>query len=68
MQNPNYILYFMHFIFKEVPDFISKSLVLCSIHLTVDSFINKAQYDAGFSERLELKDDVGTDSNAAAQM
>ncbi len=48
----------MKFIFNEVPDSISKNLVLCSFHFSADLFTNKAQFDAGFSERLKLKDDA----------
>uniref|UniRef100_A0A671LYR6 THAP-type domain-containing protein n=1 Tax=Sinocyclocheilus anshuiensis TaxID=1608454 RepID=A0A671LYR6_9TELE len=48
----------MNFIFNEVPDHVSKNLVLCSLHFTADSFTNKAQFDAEFSERLKLKDDA----------
>ncbi len=48
----------MHFIFNEVPNRISKNLVLCSLHFTADSFSNKKQFDAEFSERLKLKDDA----------
>ncbi len=44
-----------NFIFNEVPDRASKNSVLCSLYFTVDSF-TKAQFDAGFSERLKLKD------------
>ncbi len=46
----------MNFIFNEDPDRISKNLVLCSLHFTVDLFTNKAQFDVRFSERLKLKD------------
>ncbi len=48
----------MNFIFNEDPDRISKKSVFCSLHFTVDSFTNKAQFDVGFSKRLKLKDDV----------
>ncbi len=48
----------MIFIFIEVPDRASKNLVLCSVHFNVDSFINKAQFDVGLSERLRLKDNA----------
>ncbi len=34
------------------------NLALCSLNLTADSITNKAQFDAGFSERLKLKDDA----------
>ncbi len=45
-------------IFNEDPDRVSKNLVLCSLHFTVDFFINKVQFNVGFSERLKLKDDA----------
>ncbi len=54
----------MNFIFNEDPDGFT-NLVLCSFHFTVDSFTNKAQFDAGFSERLKLKDDTVTTRGAA---
>ncbi len=47
-----------NFISNEDPDLVSKNSVLCSFHFTVDSFTNKAQFDAGFSEKLKLKDDA----------
>ncbi len=43
----------MNFIFNEDPDRVSKNLVLCSLNFT-----NKAQFDTGFSKRLNLKDDA----------
>ncbi len=63
----------MNFIFNEDPDCISKNSVICSLHFTSDSFTNKAQFDAGFSERLKLKDDavpsiLEPDSNVATQV
>ncbi len=48
----------INFVFYEFPDRISKNLVLCSLNLTVDLFTNKVQFDAGFLERLKLKDDA----------
>ncbi len=45
----------MSFIFNEVPDRVSKNLVLFSLYFSADSFTNKAQFDAGFSERLKRK-------------
>ncbi len=48
----------MNFIFNEVLDHFSKNSVLCLLHFITDSFINKAQFDTGFSERLKLKDDA----------
>uniref|UniRef100_A0A673LBJ8 THAP-type domain-containing protein n=1 Tax=Sinocyclocheilus rhinocerous TaxID=307959 RepID=A0A673LBJ8_9TELE len=55
--DPNIRKEWISFIFNEVLDHISKRLVVCSLHFTPDSFTNKAQFDAGFSERLKLKDD-----------
>ncbi len=46
----------MNFSFNEVPDRVSKNLVLCSLHVTMDLFTNKAQFDVQFSQRLKLKD------------
>ncbi len=48
----------MNFIFNEDPDHVSQNLILCLLHFTVNSFTNKTQFDAGFSERLKLKDDA----------
>uniref|UniRef100_A0A8C1PVL2 THAP-type domain-containing protein n=1 Tax=Cyprinus carpio TaxID=7962 RepID=A0A8C1PVL2_CYPCA len=56
--DPNIRKEWMNFIFNVDPDSISKNLVLCSLHFTVDSVTNKSQFDAGFSERLKLKDDA----------
>ncbi len=56
---PNDKLYLINFIFNEVPDRISK--VLCSLQFTADLFTNKAQFEAGFSEILKLKDDAVPD-------
>ncbi len=62
----------MNFIFNELPDRVSKNLFLCSHHFTTDSFTNKAQIVAGFSERLKLKDDaddyIGSDIHVATQV
>ncbi len=44
----------INFISNEVPEFVSKKLVFCSLHFTADLFTNKAQFEAGFSERLKL--------------
>ncbi len=47
----------MNFIFNEDSDRISKdSVLLFTFFFTSDLFTNKAQFDAGFSERLKLKD------------
>ncbi len=48
----------INFIFNEVSDSVSKNLVLCSLHFSMDSFANKAWFDAGFLGRLKLKDDA----------
>ncbi len=48
----------MNFIFKKVPDRVSKILVIWSLHFTADLFTNKAQFGAGISERLKLKDNA----------
>ncbi len=37
---------------------VSTDLVFCSLNFTADLFTNKAQFDAGFSKRLKLKDDA----------
>ncbi len=45
---------------------ISKNLVLCLRHFTVESFTNKPQFDAGFStKRWRGVDFIGSDSNVA---
>ncbi len=58
-------------LFNEDPDHVSKNLDLCSLHFTTDLFTNKAQFNAGFSERLKLKDNavltIGSDSNITPQ-
>ncbi len=41
-----------------MPDRVSKNSVLGSLHSTAYSLTNKTQFDAGFSERLNLKDDA----------
>ncbi len=56
--DPNVRKEWMNFIFNEVPDLVSKNSVLCSFPFTADSFTNKAQFNAGFSERLKLKDNA----------
>ncbi len=57
----------MNFIFNKVPDFVSKILVLCSLHFTMDLFTKEALN--AFFRKIELKDDVvptiGSDSNVA---
>ncbi len=54
--DPNIRKEWMNFSFNEVPDRVSKNLVLCSLHVTMDLFTNKAQFDVQFSQRLKLKD------------
>ncbi len=49
--DPNVKKEWMNFIFYEDPDHVNKNSVLCSLHFTENSFTNKAQLDAGFSER-----------------
>ncbi len=57
------------FFFYEVPDHVSKNLVLCSLNFTTDLFTNKAQFNTGLSERLKLRQwcaiYIGSDSNVA---
>ncbi len=48
----------INFIFYVDADHISKNVVLCSLHFTVNLFTNKAQFNAGFSERLKLKENA----------
>ncbi len=48
----------MNFILDVVPDHVNKTLFICSLHFTADSFLNKSQFDAGFSERLKIKNDA----------
>lgn len=46
----------MNFIINEVPDRFGKNLSF--IHFILDSFTNKAQFDAGFSQRMKLKNNA----------
>ncbi len=46
---------FLWTIFNEDSDLVSKNVVICSLHCTVVSFTNKAQFNAGFSKRLKIK-------------
>ncbi len=48
----------MNFILDVVPDHVNKTLFICSLNFTADSFLNKSQFDAGFSERLKIKNDA----------
>ncbi len=54
--DPNVRKVWINFIFNEDPDHVSKTLVPCSLNFTTESFTNTAQFDAGFSKRLKLKD------------
>ncbi len=56
--DPNVRKEWLNFICNEDQDCVSKNLVLCSLNFTTDLFTNKAQFDAGFSKRLKLKDDA----------
>ncbi len=51
--DPNIRKEWINFILNENPDLVSKNLVLCSLHFSMHLFTNKAQLDAGFSERLK---------------
>jgi len=55
--DPNIKKAWMNFIINEVPVCIRKTLI-CSLHFTADSFLNKTLFD--FLERLKLKDDAVT--------
>ncbi|XDV22863.1 hypothetical protein PO909_027649 [Leuciscus waleckii] len=48
----------INFIFNEVPDLCKNLVLFFSLNFTADSFTNKAQFNAGFSVRLKLKDDA----------
>ncbi len=50
--DPKIMKKWMKFIFNEDPNSASKNLVLSSRHFTMDSFKNKAQFHAKFSETL----------------
>lgn len=56
--DPNIRTAWMKFIFNDVPDCVNKTLFVCSLHFTADSFLNKIQFIAGFSETLKIKDDA----------
>ncbi len=56
--DPNIRKEWINIILNEMLDLVRKNLVLCSLHFTVDSFTNKAQFEMGFSERLKLKEDA----------
>ncbi|XP_059186310.1 uncharacterized protein LOC131969157 [Centropristis striata] len=44
------------FIFTTIPEQYSPNLLLCSRHFAEDCFLNRVQFNAGFSRRLLLKD------------
>ena len=44
----------MEFVFPEHQRSCA-SVLVCSLHFDDDCFINKAQFDAGFADRLMLK-------------
>lgn len=46
----------IQFIFKECPSHVSTDLRVCSLHFTIDCFKNKSQHDAGFAQKLLLKE------------
>lgn len=46
----------LKFIFTTVPQHYNPKLSLCSLHFTEDCFLNLAQFNAGFSKRLVLKE------------
>ncbi len=44
------------FIYSEIPRTFSSTLTVCSAHFTSDCFVNLAQFNAGFSKKLLIKD------------
>ncbi|XDV47651.1 hypothetical protein PO909_017226 [Leuciscus waleckii] len=47
--DPNIQKAWMNFIFNDVPvSRVSKTMIICSLHFTVDLFLNKTQFDADF--------------------
>lgn len=46
----------LKFIFTTLPADYNPNLSLCSLHFTEDCFLNLAQFNAGYSKRLVLKD------------
>ncbi|XP_038575012.1 uncharacterized protein LOC119902735 [Micropterus salmoides] len=46
----------LRFIFSRIPQGHLPNLFLCSLHFTEDCFVNRPQFDAGFCQRLVLKD------------
>lgn len=46
----------LKFIFTIIPEDYNPNLSLCSLHFTEGCFLNLAQFNAGYSKRLVLKD------------
>ncbi|XP_062848002.1 uncharacterized protein si:dkey-79d12.4 [Trichomycterus rosablanca] len=46
----------IRFIYNTIPERFSRSLTVCSAHFTSDCFLNRAQYNEGFAQKLLLKD------------
>lgn len=46
----------LRFIFSEIPEHFSPNLTVCSAHFSANCFLNQAQYNAGFSKKLLIKD------------
>ncbi|XP_030605848.1 uncharacterized protein LOC115794460 [Archocentrus centrarchus] len=46
----------LKFIFTTIPQQYNPNLLLCSLHFTENCFLNRAQFNAGFSRRLVLRD------------
>lgn len=45
----------LQFIYDAVPDQYSPKVRLCAAHFTKDSFLNLGEYNAGYTQRLLLK-------------
>ncbi len=56
--DPNVRKEWMYFILNEVPDGVSKNLVLYSLNFTMDLFTKNTQFYTVFAERLKLIDDA----------
>lgn len=46
----------IQFAFPDLPPQHNTNINLCALHFTDESFVNRAQYNAGFSARLLLKE------------
>ncbi|XP_071768737.1 uncharacterized protein LOC139922184 [Centroberyx gerrardi] len=46
----------LKFLFTHVPQKFSQNLSVCSVHFSADCFLNLAQHNAGFADKLLLKD------------